>query len=91
MNVQQKGNSVILYIRVKPSSGKEKIEKKGEEILVWVKAKPENNKANQEVVKILERIFGKKVRIVRGLKSRKKLVLIENIREEGIERVLKKL
>ena len=91
MNVKQKRNSVILCIRVKPSSGKEKIEKKGEEILMWVKAKPENNKANQKVVRILEKVFGKKVRILKGLKSRKKLVLIENIGEEEIGKILEKL
>ncbi|RLJ08779.1 MAG: hypothetical protein DRP16_00605 [Candidatus Aenigmatarchaeota archaeon] len=86
-----KERSIIIKIKVKACSKEEKIEKKGEEILMWVKAKPENNKANQEVVRILEKVFGKKVRILKGLKSRKKLVLIENIGEEEIGKILEKL
>lgn len=45
-------------------------------LTVNVKAKPENNKANLAVIKILEDYFDRQVRIVSGLKSRKKIIEI---------------
>ncbi len=63
-------------IIVVPNSKKEQVF--GEDILkVKVKSKPENNKANVEVEKVLSKYFGKKVKIVKGFKSRKKIVEME--------------
>ncbi len=44
---------------------------------VKIKEKPENNKANIRIEKILSKYFGKKVRIVKGFKSKRKIVEIE--------------
>lgn len=85
----QKGDFVILEIKVKPASSAEGIEVKGEEILVKVKEKAEKGKANLKVVRILEKAFGKKIRIVRGLKNRKKLIMVKGTEEE-VKGILKK-
>ena len=37
---------------------------------VKLKSSPEKNKANKELIKILTKYFGKKIRICSGLKSR---------------------
>ena len=60
----------MIKVKVKPSSGKQSIEKKGGFYLINVKSKPENNKANIEVIKLLERYFKKPVKIKSGLTSR---------------------
>lgn len=41
---------------------------------IHVQAPPENNRANMAVIKMLERYFKKPVRIVHGLKSKKKII-----------------
>lgn len=63
-------------IIVIPNSKKEQI-LEGEPMRVKIKEKPENNKANLGVEKALSRYFGKKVRIVKGFKSKRKVVEIE--------------
>jgi uncharacterized protein (TIGR00251 family) len=45
-------------------------------LTVNVKEKPENNKANLAVIKLLEDYFDRQVRIVSGLKGRKKIIEI---------------
>ena len=66
----------MIKIKVKPNSGKQSIEKKGEIYLINVKSPAENNKANIEVIKILERYFKKSVKIKSGLTSRNKIIEI---------------
>ncbi len=40
--------------------------------------KPKENKANIELLKILKRHFGREVRIVKGLKSKRKIVVVSD-------------
>jgi len=64
-------------IIVKPNSNKnEVIGYDGERgaYRVNIKAKPEDNKANIEVIKFLSRLLNKQVRIVKGFRSRSKLI-----------------
>ena len=65
---------MIIKIKVRPNSGKQKIVKNGESYDVYLKSSPENNKANVELLKLLQRHFDKKVRIKSGLKSRIKTI-----------------
>lgn len=56
---------------------KDFVEVHGDEIRIGIKAKPEKGKANLEIIKKLSKHFHipkSKVRIVSGLKSRKKVV-----------------
>jgi len=64
-------------ILVKPNSSKNEITSMDSNILkVNIKAPAEDNKANVEVIKFFSRLTKKKVRIVSGLKSKKKLIEI---------------
>ena len=64
-----------LKLEVKPNSGKTEIlREEGNEIVLAVKSKPENNKANLEVIKFFSKMFKTKVKIVRGLKSKNKII-----------------
>ncbi len=71
---------MIINIKVKLGSGKQEIIKLNDkEYEVYVKQPPENNKANIEIIKLLRRYFKKDIRIVKGFKTRKKLVEIKGI------------
>ena len=66
---------MIIYIRVKPSSGKQEIAKQEDgTFLVHLKSPPEDNKANVELLKLLHNYFKSKVRIKSGLTSRNKII-----------------
>jgi len=66
-----------MEIKVNPGKRETKIisEKNGI-ILVDVKGKAENNEANKEIIKFFSKIYGKNVKIVKGLKSRRKIIKI---------------
>jgi len=67
-----------IKIKLHPNSSQEKIEKKGQDKYeVWLKEKPIDNKANEKLVKILKKYFKKKVEIVKGFKSKEKVVEIK--------------
>lgn len=67
-----------LLIIVKPNAPKTKIlSESATEIKLAVAAPPEHNKANIEVIKFLSKYFGADVRIVSGLKAKRKIVRIE--------------
>jgi len=68
----------IINIVVKPDAPKTKIISETEsEIKLAVAAPAENNKANIELTKFLSKKFGKNVRIVRGLTSKRKIICFE--------------
>ena len=70
---------MIIEVKVKPNSKEQEIIKTGEnEYKISLKEKAEDNKANIELLKLLKMHFGKEVRIVKGLKSRNKIVEVKD-------------
>ena len=70
---------MIIEVKVKPNSKEQEIIKTGEnEYKISLKEKAEDKKANIELLKLLKRYFGKEVRIVKGLKSRNKIVEVKD-------------
>ena len=65
----------ILRVKVHPRSKKEEV-KKGEVWEVWVREPPLEGRANEAVIKLLKRYF-KRVRLVKGQKSRIKVFEVE--------------
>lgn len=63
-----------MEIKVKAGSKEDKVEKKDGYYLVSVKAKAVEGKANVAVLKLLKKYFKKNVKIVKGLKSKNKIV-----------------
>lgn len=74
-------DKICLYVTVQPRSRKSEVEKLNSgEYKVRVVAPPSKGEANREVIKILASHFGlppSRLRIVRGQKSRRKLVLVD--------------
>lgn len=65
-----------LELKVKANSGRSEIIEKDGRIIVYVKSVAENNKANLEVLKLFSKKY-KNARILKGLKSSKKLLSVE--------------
>lgn len=66
-----------LRVIVKPNSSKNEIVKfDDKELIVRIAAPPEKDKANKELIKFLSKKFKKKVKIAKGLRSRKKMIII---------------
>ncbi|MCK9595825.1 DUF167 domain-containing protein [Candidatus Pacearchaeota archaeon] len=54
---------MIIHVKVKPNSSKQKIENFGDgHYLVYLKSAPENDKANTELINLLSKDFGTPVK-----------------------------
>lgn len=74
------GNS--FKIIVKPNSSRNEIlgyDKERKAYRINIKAKPEGNKANIEIIKFFSRLLKKRVSIVKGLKSKEKVIKTKNL------------
>jgi len=66
---------MIILVKVYPHSGKEEIVRiSDKEYKVYLKKPAEDNKANIELLKILKKHFLKDIKIIKGLKSRNKII-----------------
>ena len=65
----------MIKVKVKPNSKKQEIIEINEnELIVFLKHPAFNNKANIELIKLLKKYFSKEVKIIKGLKSKYKIV-----------------
>jgi uncharacterized protein (TIGR00251 family) len=70
---------MILNIKVHPNSRIQNIEKISEtEYEIDLKERAEDNKANIELLKLLKHHFKREARIIKGLKSKNKIVEVKN-------------
>ncbi len=67
-----------IQIKVLPNSKTRGVEEKNGVFIVKVLSPPEKGKANKEAIELLEDYFGKKVIIISGHGSRKKIVEIHD-------------
>lgn len=64
-----------LKIKLHPNSSQEKIEKiSDDKYEVWIKEKPIDGKANIALEKFLKKYFNNPAKIIKGLKSKEKVV-----------------
>jgi len=64
-------------VKLHPNSSQEKIKKLGgreKDYEVWLKEKPVEGKANKQLIKILKKHFKKNIKIIKGAKSRNKII-----------------
>lgn len=65
-----------MEIKVKAGSSCEKVVEDGSSLIVYVKSRAIEGKANRDVLRVLKKYFGKPVRIIRGLKSKVKIIKV---------------
>ncbi len=63
-----------IEIKVKPQSGKSEIQEINGKYIGFLKSAPQDGKANEELLKITKKYFGKPARIVIGKTSREKVL-----------------
>ena len=69
---------MIYTVNVKTKKKEASVTVEGNVISCNLTEKPEDNKANIELLKILKKHFGKNVRIMRGLKNKRKIVAVSD-------------
>ena len=72
---------MIIHVKVKPNSSEQSVKKIGEEYVIKLKSIPSKlgqGRANLELIKLLSKYFGFKVRIKSGFNSRRKIVEVKN-------------
>ena len=78
---------MLLHIKVNPGSNEESLTKRGNTIIVKLKQKAEKGKANLALLRLLSKQFStpiKDIRIVRGIKSRNKVVVVGNENKDDL-------
>ena len=75
--IKKTKNGLLVEIFVKPNSGRFEVEKTGEGFIIKTKNRAERNMANKEIIKNLSKYFDCEVEIVKGLKSKNKIVLLK--------------
>ena len=76
MEIKEKSFKII----VKPNSAKNEIvefDKGRQAYRVNIKEKAEDNKANIEIIKFFSKLSKKKVKIIKGLRSKEKIIKVE--------------
>lgn len=77
MNIKELKEKNYIKIIVKPNSPENEIVKYDQNkdaYIVNIKAKPIKNEANKAIIKFFSKLLKKKVNIVKGLKSREKII-----------------
>jgi len=63
-----------LEVKVKVNCSRNKLVIKNDDYIIELNAKPKNNEANLELIKFLSKELKKRVRIIKGFKSKTKLI-----------------
>jgi uncharacterized protein (TIGR00251 family) len=88
MEIQETGDGLILSVRVRPNSGRFAIYKKDDDAVLELTSPAMEGRANQEIMREIPRLLRCEVRILRGAKSKRKLLLLKGITEEELEAFL---
>lgn len=68
---------MFIFVKVRPNSGRSELVVNGDNFIAFVKSLPEDNKANIEVMKLIQRKFKKTPVLIRGASSRNKVFRLD--------------
>lgn len=85
MKIKETSDGIILEVFVKTEAKKCKIETTDEEVIFLSKKRPYKGIVNKELIKMFSSFFGSKVKIVSGLTSNQKILLIEGLSKLDFE------
>lgn len=83
--IRQTENGVLIEVKVRPNSKRFALIRRADHLILEVTSPPKEGRANLEILKGLKRLFGRDVEIVKGRKSREKVILVKNANKEEIE------
>ncbi len=90
-SIEQKNSNVVINLNVHPNSPKKSIEMSDDTIEVYVSEPPDKGKANKAILKMFSKqlkIHSSQITLVKGLKSKRKIILIKDV---NVEEVFNKL
>ncbi len=87
-SVREVSEGIIVEIKVKPNSGRTLLYRKDQTLVMELRNPPEGNKANTELVLYMKKLFGKEARILKGGKSKNKLVLVQKLSKNDFENLI---
>ena len=88
MNLTETKDGTIIEIYVKTNSQKFEVTVEGGEIVVRCTEEPVKGKVNKELIGELTRLFHTKTDLVSGATSKQKRLLVRNMKENEIEKLL---
>ena len=89
MKISETKHGAIIDVFVKPNSSKFEITVEDEEVVVFCTEEPVRGKVNKELVKEFSKRFHTKVKIVSGLTSKQKRLLITGVEKSKVEQFLR--
>jgi uncharacterized protein (TIGR00251 family) len=89
MKIKETSDGLVLEVLVKPRSKSCRIEISNMEVLFFCKKPPIKGKVNKELIKAFSNLFGSEVKIVAGLSSNQKMVLLKDIDKLTFEQKIK--
>jgi uncharacterized protein (TIGR00251 family) len=90
MKLTETKDGVVIEVFVKPNSQKFGVTVEGDEIVVRCTEEPVKGKVNKELIKELTKLFCTQIELVSGATSKQKKLLIKNVEEKEVERILQK-
>jgi uncharacterized protein YggU (UPF0235/DUF167 family) len=70
-------NSFFVFAKTGARKTEIKFDDKKKEYVIDVSANPENNEANEEILKYISKVTGRRAKILSGRTSKKKLIRLE--------------
>ena len=89
MDMDNHPDGVLVKVKVKPHSNHFRIKRERKGLVLEVKSPPIKGKANREIKEEFQKNWGKEVEILKGFRSKNKIILIKKARIEEIEGYLK--
>lgn len=90
--IAESGEGVAIHLHVKPSAKKTLLSLEYGELVFYTREPPVGGKANASLIKYLSKLLGvpqSRIEIVRGGKSRDKVVLVKGVsREEVLAKIM---
>ncbi len=83
--IRETEEGTVFRARINPNSGRFGISREDGRVRINVKSPPRKGKANAEIVKELGKLSGREAVILKGLKSRDKLILVRGMKKGKFE------
>jgi uncharacterized protein (TIGR00251 family) len=88
MNIKETKDGAVIEVFVKPNQPKFNIKMDSDEIIIFCTEEPVKGKVNKELIKELSKLFHAKIKIISGLTSKQKRLLVKNVSKNEVEPLL---
>lgn len=86
--IEETTNGIIFQAKIRTKSRKFRVSVKDDYVMVEVRSPPVQGKANTEIIRELKKAFGKEVLILRGFKSKDKVIFVNGVRKKDFVKII---